>query len=158
MKKTPQEIMQMAVAEARRTMNAGLGGPFGAAIVAPDGRVFVGSNTVLGSKDPTAHAEVNAIRKACRELGTHDLSGCVLYTTCFPCPMCLSACIWANIREVWYGSTPEDADKVGFRDDYIYRYIKGGCKDDKVLKIAQEGREVTIKIFEEYAEEGGQLY
>ena len=75
------EIIRKAVDEARRTMSEGKGGPFGAAIIDPEGKIYVSSNTVLGSADPTAHAEVNAIRKACRERGSHDLTGCVLYTT-----------------------------------------------------------------------------
>lgn len=153
-----QAIMMAAVERARQTMTAGLGGPFGAAVVAPDGTIYVASNTVLGSKDPTAHAEINAIRTACKARGTHDLSGCVLYTTCYPCPMCMGAVIWSNIKEIWYGSTAKDAAAIGFRDDYIYTFMKHDCKDDKVLKIHHEEREVTIKLFEEYAKEKRELY
>lgn len=152
------KIMKEAVREAQKTMRAGLGGPFGAAIIDTDGKLYVASNTVLGSKDPTAHAEVNAIRKACKAKGTHDLTGCVLYTTCFPCPMCLSACIWANIKEIHYGSTPEDAGKIGFRDDYIYKFIKGDCKDEHVLVLSQRERETTMPLFEEYDKNGQQRY
>ena len=85
------------------------------AVILKDGEVVASShNTVIESKDPTAHAEVNAIRKACRVLNTHDLSGCVLYTSAEPCPMCLSAIIWANIKKVYYANTRSDADKIGF--------------------------------------------
>jgi hypothetical protein len=94
-----------AVEKARETMHQNLGGPFGALLVDHLGEVFVDSNTVLGSNDPTAHAEVNVIRQACKKKGTHDLSGCILYTTCYPCPMCLSACIWAN-------RTPKPSDSA----------------------------------------------
>jgi guanine deaminase len=72
--------------------------------------------------DPTANAEINAIRQAARVLGTHDLSGCVLYTTCYPCPMCMGAVLWANIREIVYGCRPSDADAIGFRDDFMYEF------------------------------------
>lgn len=153
-----QTIMQAAVERARQTMTEGIGGPFGAAVVAPDGTMYVASNTVLGSNDPTAHAEINAIRTACKARGTHDLSGCVLYTTCYPCPMCMGAVIWSNIREIWYGSTAKDAATIGFRDDDIYDFMKHDCKDDRVLKIHHEGREITIKLFEDYAKEKRELY
>ena len=88
----------------------------------------------------------------------HDLSGCVLYTTCYPCPMCMGAVIWSNIREIWYGSTAKDAATIGFRDDDIYDFMKHDCKDDRVLKIHHEGREVTIKLFEDYAKDKRELY
>ncbi len=108
------------------------------------GEVFIASNTVLGSNDPTAHAEVNVIRQACRKKGTHDLSGCILYTTCYPCPMCLSACMWANIKEVYYGCSPQDAQAIGFRDDFIYRYINEGCSDASVLELHPSNAKKSI--------------
>ena len=154
-----KEIIRKAVDEARRTMNEGLGGPFGAAVIDPEGNIYVASNTVLGSDDPTAHAEVNAIRKAAKAKGTFDLTGCVLYTTCYPCPMCMGATIWSNIKDVYYGAEPEDAAAIGFRDDYIYDYIRGGCRDAKVLKIRQipENAECR-KLFGEYATAEKQMY
>lgn len=92
-------VMNMAINEARRTMNENKGGPFGAAITDKDGNIIaISSNLVLESHDPTAHAEIMAIREACKKLGTHDLSGYILYATGYPCPMCLSAIIWANIK------------------------------------------------------------
>ena len=119
-----KDIMKMAIDEARETMNENKGGPFGAAIVDKDGNVIaVASNLVLESHDPTAHAEIMAIRKASEKLGTHDLSDCILYATGYPCPMCLSAIIWANIKEVYYGTNLKDAEVIGFRDDFIYNYI-----------------------------------
>ena len=151
-------LMEAAVARARKTMTEGLGGPFGAVVVAPDGETYVASNTVLSSKDPTAHAEINAIRLACKKRGTHDLSGCVLYTTCFPCPMCMAAVIWANIKEIWYGSTAKDAAHIGFRDDFIYDFMKKECQDEQVMKIHHEGREITIKLFDEYLASQGTRY
>ncbi|MBZ4673209.1 MAG: CMP/dCMP deaminase zinc-binding protein [Spirochaeta sp.] len=151
--------LQMAIDEARKTMNNDEGGPFGAVVVdTNDGSFYVASNSVLATHDPTAHAEINAIREACKKKGTHDLSGCILYTTCYPCPMCLSASIWANIKEVYYGCTPEDAEAIGFRDDYIYRYIQEGCKDQGVLNLTQAEREMCLNLFGEYAEHESQRY
>ena len=99
------------------------GGPFGAVIV-KDGKVVAeASNTVTVDNDPTAHAEVNAIRKACAALGTFDLSGCELYTSCEPCPMCLAACYWAHIDRVYYAADREDAAAAGFDDSDIYREV-----------------------------------
>ena len=117
-------IMKLGIEEAMQTMREGLGGPFGAVIVKDNEVIAVASNTVLGSHDPTAHAEINAIRMASKRLQSHDLSGCVLYATGYPCPMCLAAILWANIKKVYYGTNLEDAKKIGFRDDFIYRFIK----------------------------------
>lgn len=153
-----QKYLSMAVEQARKTMSNGEGGPFGAVIVDSEGNVFTASNQVLAGNDPTAHAEICAIRKACAQKKTHDLSGCVLYTTCYPCPMCLSAIIWANIKEVWYGSTAEDAAQIGFRDSYIYKFIGGGCKDSSVLNIRQSGRSVCEPLMDEYKKNQRELY
>ena len=102
------------------------GGPFGAVVVDQEGNIIAnGNNKVIKEKDPTAHAEIVAIREACKALGTNDLSGYILYTSCEPCPMCLSAIIWANIKEVYFGCTKKDAANIGFRDDEIYEFIKG---------------------------------
>ena len=92
------------------------GGPFGSVIVKGDEVICVAHNTVLRDNDPTCHGEMNAIRLACKVLGTHDLSGCELYTTAYPCPMCLGAIRWANIDKVYYGCRLEDTEKIGFRD------------------------------------------
>ncbi len=125
------------------------GGPFGAAIV-KDGKVIATSrNTVIESKDPTAHAEINVIRTAAQILETHDLSGCTLYTTCYPCPMCLSAIIWANIKEVYYGNTKKDAENIGFRDNKIYELLNNLDNND-IIKFTQIDREETIKSFEKF--------
>jgi len=153
------EALEKSVARARQTMNENIGGPFGAAIFDPEGNVIVvASNSVLRDHDPTAHAEVNAIREAGRLLGTHDLSGYILYATGYPCPMCLGATIWANITHVIYGARPEDAEAIGFRDDFIYRFIEGGRVDSSILLIEEYGREECLKLFEEYAEKQKQIY
>ena len=153
-----KHYMHLAIERARETMNKGLGGPFGAVVVDKNGHVFVDSNSVLGDCDPTAHAEINAIRMACEANGTHDLTGAVLYATGHPCPMCLSACIWANIKDVYYAARAEDAEKIGFRDDRIYHYLEGGHQDKSVLTIEEIGREEALKLYEEYAEIEHTLY
>lgn len=95
--------------------------PFGCVIVNAQGEIVgLGHNTVALDNDPTAHGEVNAIRNACKNLGTFDLSGCILYTSCEPCPMCLNACKWANITEVYYAADRYDAENIGFRDRVFY--------------------------------------
>ena len=128
------------------------GGPFGACVV-KDGKIIgKGSNQVLKSNDPTAHAEIMAIREACRTIQSYDLSGCELYTSCYPCPMCLSAIIWANIQKVYYGNTKEDAEDIGFRDEHIYEYIRGNQSSDVVLKLESMNREETIKVFQAFSE------
>jgi len=153
------EALEKSVARARQTMNENIGGPFGAAIIDPEGNVVVvASNSVLRDHDPTAHAEVNAIREAGRVLGTHDLTGYTLYATGYPCPMCLGATIWANITHVIYGARPEDAEAIGFRDDFIYRFIEGGRIDSSILLIEEYGREECVKLFEEYAQKQKQIY
>ena len=153
------DAMKFGIAEARRTMNENYGGPFGASIIDKDGKVIaVSSNTVLKDHDPTAHAEVNAIRKAGEALGTHDLSGCVLYATGFPCPMCLSAIIWANIHKVYYGCNPKDAEEIGFRDDFIYRFIQNDLEDSSILELEELDRVQCIELFAEYAQANKVIY
>lgn len=153
------EPMNLAVGQARETMNKNIGGPFGAAIVDSEGNIIaVNSNRVLADHDPTAHAEITAIREACKKLGTHDLSGCVIYATGYPCPMCLAAMIWANIKKCYYGCRPSDAEEIGFRDDFIYRFIKDDCKDVDVLELTESQREQCLKLFEEYHEKEKEIY
>lgn len=152
-----KEVMNKAIAQAQQTMNEDIGGPFGAAIIDAEGKIIaVTSNSVLKDHDPTAHAEMNAIRMASAKLGTHDLSGCTLVTTAYPCPMCLGATIWANIKEVVYGCRPMDAEAIGFRDDFIYRYLKN--PDKKVLSINEQYREECLTLFQEYKEKEKTLY
>ncbi len=123
MKKTPSALMAEAIALSARGMRSGRGGPFGA-VVARDGKILgKGSNQVLSSCDPTAHAEVVAIREACRKLGAFQLDGCVLYTSCEPCPMCLAAAYWARIGRIVFANSRRDAAKIGFGDDFIYTEI-----------------------------------
>ena len=141
------EYMKVAKELADSTLITNVGGPFGACIVKDGVIVGKGSNHVLANNDPTAHAEIMAIREASKNLNTYDLSGCELYTSCYPCPMCLSAIIWANIKKVYYGNTKEDAANIGFRDDMIYDYIKHG---GNLLDLENIDKEETIKTFNEF--------
>lgn len=149
------EYMKIAKELSENNLKTNVGGPFGACIV-KDGKIIgKGSNHVLSNNDPTAHAEVMAIRDACKNINSYDLSGCELYTSCYPCPMCLSAIIWSNIKKVYYGNTKEDAANIGFRDDYIYSFIKkltDEVEDNEVLELNCIDREETIKTFESFAE------
>ena len=152
-----KDVMELAIKEAKETMNKDMGGPFGAAVV-KDGKVIaVASNTVLADHDPTAHAEVNAIRKAGEKLKTHDLSDCLLYATGYPCPMCLSAIIWANIKEVYYGTDLEDAEEIGFRDDFIYDFIKNS-NEQGFLKLKNISKKECLELFKEYEEKEKEIY
>lgn len=142
------EYMKVANDLARENLTTNNGGPFGACVVKDGIIIGKGSNQVIKSNDPTMHAEIVAIREACNTLNTYDLSGCEIYTTCFPCPMCLSAIIWSNIKKIYYGNNKEDAADIGFRDDYIYDYIKN--MNNSILDLNQMDREETIKVFNEY--------
>ena len=145
-----EEAMRIAIEESEYNSenNYKNGGPFGAVILKDGKIVSIAHNTVIESKDPTAHAEVNAIRLATKKLNTHDLTGCTLYVNAEPCPMCLSAIIWANIKEVYYANTKEEAGNIGFRDDLIYDYIKN--RDENILKTHHVENEKAKEIFEEF--------
>src|ERR1700744_5882962 len=117
---THEEFMREAIRLSQEGVRAGRGGPFGCVVVQRGKIVGRGNNQVTSTNDPTAHAEVTAIRAACRQLGTFQLTDCELYTSCEPCPMCLSAIYWARIPEVYYGNTRGDAAAIGFDDAFIY--------------------------------------
>lgn len=149
------EFMKTAKELAEENLKTKVGGPFGACIV-KDGKIIgKGSNHVLGNNDPTAHAEIMAIRDACKNINSFDLSGCELYTSCYPCPMCLSAIIWSNIKKVYYGNTCKDADNIGFRDEFIYDYINDlhDNKENNTLNLECMDREETIETFNKYTED-----
>ena len=149
------KFMEEADRLAKENLETRNGGPFGAVIVKDGNIVGRGNNHVLKNNDPTAHAEVMAIRDACHNLNTYDLSGCTLYTSCYPCPMCLSAIIWSNIKNVYYGNTKEDAANIGFRDEMIYNYIDNLNKniEDNTLKLVELDRLETIKTFNKFSED-----
>lgn len=151
--------MEIAIDEARRTMNLDFGGPFGALIIDQNNEIIaVASNTVLRDHDPTAHAEINAIRKATKKLGSHDLSNCILYTTAYPCPMCLGAIIWSNIKKVYFGCVEKDADEIGFRDDFIYKFIENKRSNLNILDLEEKERQTCLTLFKEYQDKNKQLY
>lgn len=140
------EFMRRAIRLSLDNVKKG-GGPFGAVIV-KDGKVIsAGTNNVTATNDPTAHAEVDAIRKAAKNLKNFDLSGCELYTSCEPCPMCLSAIYWARISRIYYGNTKKDAAKIGFIDDFIYKEL-GKPLEKRKLKISQHLRDEALMSFE----------
>ena len=127
-----KEFLQLAIDTALDNIKSNNGGPFGAVIV-KDGMLIAKSpNTVTSSNDPTAHAEINAIRLACKELNTFDLSGCEIYSSCEPCPMCLSAIYWARIYKVYYAADRFDAQKAGFDDSFIYNEISISEKERSI--------------------------
>jgi guanine deaminase len=118
-----EKFMRAAFDAAKQGMADGRGGPFGAVVVRGEAVIAAGSNRVVRDQDPTAHAEVMAIREACRRLGTHTLAGCEIYCTTEPCPMCLAAIYWARIDKVWFSATRMEAARVGFDDALIYKEV-----------------------------------
>lgn len=134
---TPAQYLARAVALATDNVRSA-GGPFGAIVVSADGRVFEGTNRVTANLDPSAHAEVTAIRNACQGLGTFDLSGATLYTSCEPCPMCLATSLWARVDRVYYAADRHDAAAAGFDDAVFYEYFEGDAAAMALMPVAQE--------------------
>ena len=141
-------FMEMAADIAEKNIDRG-GGPFGAVIVRNGEVVATGANTVTLANDPTAHAEVNAIREACRQLGTFSLKDCVVYSSCEPCPMCLSALYWAGVKRIYFGNTKEDADAINFSDGFIYRELEKP-RVDRVLPCIHVDSEKNILAFQKW--------
>ena len=135
--------MKMAIALSVENVTENVGGPFGAVIV-KDGKFVAGSaNKVTSTNDPTAHAEVSTIRLACTELHTFDLSGCVIYTSCEPCPMCLGAIYWAKIDTIYYANTKTDAENIGFSDKFIYEELEKPM-EKRSLPVVQMMRDEAL--------------
>ena len=156
------KYMQIAKELSNQNLLTNNGGPFGAVVVEDGIVVGIGNNNVLKNNDPTAHAEIQAIRNACDNLKTFDLTGCELYTSCYPCPMCLSAIIWANIKKVYYGNTKEDAAEIGFRDDAIYDYLNNlllgnNDKANSTLLTVWMDRDETIKTFKDFKDKNDKI-
>lgn len=150
------KFMKIAKENAEKGIASKDGGPFGAVIVDNNGNIVAnGNNRVLVDKDPTAHAEMVAIRNACKKLDTNNLSGYTLYTSCEPCPMCLSAIIWSNIKKVYFACTRKDAGNIGFRDDDIYEFIKG---NNDLINLEQIDRNDCIETMEKYKQDNGTIY
>jgi guanine deaminase len=139
--------MKLAIAEATKGIEAGDGGPFGAVIVKNGEVVGVGHNQVVKRHDPTCHGEIMAIHAACEKLGTFDLSGCEIYTTGEPCPMCLGAILWANIGKVYYGCNVVDTREIGFRDEQFYQMSKPEAKAEFVKEL---DRKECLKLYDAY--------
>jgi tRNA(Arg) A34 adenosine deaminase TadA len=141
-----EEFMRIAIAYAEKNVTEQLGGPFGAVVVR-DGEIIAASgNRVTATNDPTAHAEVSAIRLACEKLNTFDLKGCVIYTSCEPCPMCLSAIYWARMDKVYYANTKVDAADIGFDDKFIYDELDKPM-EQRALPIVQMLRNEALQAF-----------
>lgn len=141
------KFMKLAISEARKGIRNGHGGPFGAVVV-KDGEVIAkGHNQVLKNDDPTCHGEMMAIRKACKKLHTFDLSGCEIYTTGEPCPMCLSAILWANIDKIYYGCNIIDTEDIGFRDAKFYELSEPKNRDKLLVEL---DRKACLKLYNEY--------
>ena len=143
--------MGVAFEEAFRAMRENLGGPFGAVVVKNDVIIGKGSNRVFCDNDPTAHAEITAIRNASAGINNYDLSGCVIYSTCEPCPMCFSAIYWANISTVYFTLTRKDAKKMGFKDENIYLEVNlsPGERKTGFIQIDYQGSEDLLKEWDQ---------
>lgn len=142
------KYMEMAISEAKKGINKGHGGPFGAVIVKDNKVVGKGHNEVVKRHDPTCHGEIMAIHKACKKLKTFDLSGCVIFTTGEPCPMCLAAILWANIDRIYYGCNINDTEKIGFRDNSFYKVYSN--KNIRKSLITELDREACLQLYEKY--------
>ena len=140
MKMTNEELMRRAIRLAEQSVAEG-GGPFGAVIAREGELIAEASNHVVPHCDPTAHAEVSCIREACRKLGTFNLEGCEIYTSCEPCPMCLGAIYWAHLDKIYYANDRKDAAAIGFDDDFIYRELD--------LPVEQRRKQMELLLPEE---------
>ncbi len=145
------EFMKVAIDEARKGILAGDGGPFGSVIVKDGVIIGKGHNHVVSRNDPTCHGEIDAIRDACKNINSFDLSGADVYTTGEPCPMCLGAILWANINKIYYGCSIKENDSIGFRDEIFYKNLSISTKKMKE-RIIQIDHEECKELFKEYAE------
>ena len=145
------QYMQQAVELSSFAIHHHEGGPFGCVVVKDNQIIGRGSNKVFLNNDPTAHAEIVAIRDACAHLQTNTLDGCELYTSCEPCPMCLAAIYWARIKKIYYGNTAADAAHIGFDDEAIYRELSKEI-NDRSLPMENIGREIAQPVFKEWEE------
>ena len=150
MAKEHHDFMREAIALSERNMHTNEGGPFGAVVVKDGQIVGRGNNRVLATNDPTAHAEVVAIRDACNNLGTFQLDGCEIYCSCEPCPMCLGAIYWARPDKIYFANTKKDAADIGFDDAFIYEEIERDHADRKIF-TGQMLREEALKAFQQWA-------
>lgn len=138
------KYMKRANELAKYSMDNNKGGCFGSVIVKDGVIVGEGYNTVTSDNDPTRHGEINAIKNTCKNMSTFDLSGCELYTSAYPCPMCLGAIMWANIKTVYYGATAQDTGNIGFRDDFMYEWLNN--KNEDSLRLIEMDRKECIEV------------
>jgi guanine deaminase len=143
------QFMYLAIEAAKKGMANNMGGPFGAVIVRNGEVIAVAHNEVIGTNDPTAHAEIVASRRATAKLGRFDISDCVLYSTCEPCPMCLAAIHWAGIRKLYFGADRHDSVVGGFDDNYIYQ-LMGGTADSPLLHPEIVDQKECAELFKEW--------
>lgn len=146
-----KKFMRRAIAVAQKGMDTGAGGPFGAVVVKDDEVIAEGCNKVTSENDPTAHAEITAIRKACEKLNSFQLDDCILYTSCEPCPMCFGAIYWARPKKVFYGCTKEDAAAIDFDDQFVYDELDKSHDDQsiKFIKIMQDEAQEVFKKWDD---------
>ncbi len=145
--KVHERFMRLAIEQARRGMSQNEGGPFGAVVVRRGEIIALGNNRVIGTNDPTAHAEIVAIREACKRLNSFQLEGCVLYTSCEPCPMCLGAIYWARPEKVFFACTRADAADIDFDDAFIYREITAPVHERRI-EMQQLLRAEALEVFD----------
>jgi len=151
-----QQYMKRAIELSRTNVATGMGGPFGAVIVKGGVVIGEGTNQVTARNDPTAHAEVEAIRAACAHIGNFDLSGAVIYTSCEPCPMCLAAIYWARLERIYFANTKVDAAAINFDDDFIYReFAKSPAA--RAIPMTQLMRDEAMQAFKEWGSSTGKI-
>ena len=138
------KYMKRANELAKYSMDNNKGWCFGSVIVKDGVIVGEGYNTVTSDNDPTRHGEINAIKNTCKNMSTFDLSGCELYTSAYPCPMCLGAIMWANIKTVYYGATAQDTGNIGFRDDFMYQWLNN--KNEDFLRLIEMDRKECVEV------------
>nr|WP_288564801.1 nucleoside deaminase [uncultured Romboutsia sp.] len=138
------KYMKRANELAKYSMDNNKGGCFGSVIVKDGVIVGEGYNTVTSDNDPTRHGEINAIKNTCKNMSTFDLSGCELYTSAYPCPMCLGAIMWTNIKTVYYGATAQDTGNIGFRDDFMYEWLNN--KNEDFLRLIELDRKECVEV------------
>jgi len=151
-----ERYMRRAIALSREKMRDGEGGPFAAIVVRAGEIIGEGWNRVTGHNDPTAHAEIVAIREACRASENFSLDGCVIYTTCEPCPMCLAAIYWARIERIYYANTTQDAARIGFDDAFLYRELAIPA-NERSLPAERLLAEEALVVFAEWTDDPGRV-
>lgn len=152
-----EQLMRLCIQEAISGVKKGEGGPFGAVIVKDNEIVAQAHNTVIKTNDPTAHAEINAIRHASQKLQRFDLSDCILLTSSEPCPMCLSAIMWSGIKKVYYGCNVHDAEEIGFADKFIYDYLKNKSMEQSPIILKELLRDEALEAFELWNEKDDKI-